>query len=426
MESPLTPWTLTQRIAFRFFAVFFLLNMFPFPANLYPDEEYMDGLTYTIWKLPVQWVATYLLHIPGELSTKVTGSGDTTFHWILFGLTIFLSLALAAIWSVADRRTPHYQRAMAWLTVYTRYYLAYTMLIYGIIKIYHLQMPSPSVYRLSQPFGSFSPMGVLWSFIGVSKAYSAFSGWSEVIGGVLLFFRRTTLLGALVSFGVLLNVFVLNMCYDVPVKLFSFFLLVACAFLAAPDFTRLYSFFILQKPTFPRTEWPLFQQKSWKKSALILKYAVIGWMFYSNIASCIKNQHEYGDQAPTAPLSGMYKVQSFEINHVPVLPLLTDSTYWQKVFVSPYPEGRSRIIMANEKIENYTIKAYTATHQIDIHATADQTPNLFAYEQPDSVSLTIKGIWRQDSLTVYLKKADANYLLMNRGFHWVSEYPFNR
>jgi hypothetical protein len=82
--------------------------------------------------------------------------------------------------------------------------------------------------------------------------------------------------------------------------------------------------------------------------------------------------------------------------------------------------------MANEKIENYTIKAYTATHQIDIHATADQTPNLFAYEQPDSVSLTIKGIWRQDSLTVYLKKADANYLLMNRGFHWVSEYPFNR
>ena len=94
----LIQWSFSQLLAFRFFAVFFLLNMFPFPANMYPDEGYMDGLTYTIWKPPVQWVATHLLSMPGEISTQVTGSGDTTFHWILFGLTIFLSLITAVIW----------------------------------------------------------------------------------------------------------------------------------------------------------------------------------------------------------------------------------------------------------------------------------------------------------------------------------------
>jgi uncharacterized membrane protein YphA (DoxX/SURF4 family) len=426
MIHQFAPWSFAQRVAFRFVSIFFLLNMFPFPANMYPDEAYMDGLTYTVWKWPTQWIATNLLHIPGEISTQVTGSGDTTFHWILFGLTIFLSLILAAIWSVVDRRRPHYEQAMAWLRVYTRYYLAYMMLLYGIIKIYHLQMPTPSVYQLSQPYGDFSPMGVLWSFIGVSKAYSAFSGWSEVIGGVLLLFRRTTLLGALVSFGVMLNVFVLNMCYDVPVKLFSFFLLLACAFLAAPDMNRLLKFFVSQEPTLPRVEWTIFNAKKWKISALVFKVLIIGWMLYSNISSCVESQKQYGDMATPFPLSGLYKVQSFERNHVEVPPLLTDSTIWHRLLVHNFPGGWGRITMNNEKLEYCTFKVDTLSHTVDLHLASDTIPNIFTYVQADSGILSIKGIWQKDSISIRLKKAENLYPLLSRGFHWVSEYPFNR
>ena len=42
------------------------------------------------------------------------------------------------------------------------------------------------------------------------------------------------------------NVFMLNMSYDVPVKLFSFHLLVAAIILAGPDLANLANFFILE------------------------------------------------------------------------------------------------------------------------------------------------------------------------------------
>ena len=77
-------------------------------------------------------------------------------------------------------------------------------------------------------------MGVLWSSIGASFPYEEFVGLVEVAGGVLLFVPRTQLAGALVAFGAMFEVFMLNMTYDVPVKLFSFHLVVMSVVLIAP------------------------------------------------------------------------------------------------------------------------------------------------------------------------------------------------
>jgi hypothetical protein len=64
-------------------------------------------------------------------------------------------------------------------------------------------------------------MGLLWTFMGASAAYTIFTGLGELVGGLLLTTRRTALAGALVSAAVMTHVAVLNFCYDVPVKLFS-------------------------------------------------------------------------------------------------------------------------------------------------------------------------------------------------------------
>lgn len=90
-------------------------------------------------------------------------------------------------------------------------------------------------------------MRLLWTFMGFSRAYCIFAGAAECLGGALLFFRRTTLLGAVLLLGVLGNVVLLNFCYDVPVKLFSTFLLFLAAYLAWPDARRLADFFLLNK-----------------------------------------------------------------------------------------------------------------------------------------------------------------------------------
>jgi hypothetical protein len=76
-----------------------------------------------------------------------------------------------------------------------------------------------------------------------------------VIGGVLLLFRRTTLLGALVVAIVMMNIAAINFFYDVPVKLYSSMLFLMAVFLMAKDFSQLLNALILHKPsaaaTFP-------------------------------------------------------------------------------------------------------------------------------------------------------------------------------
>ncbi len=126
----------------------------------------------------------------------------------------------------------------AWLRLLVRYTLAFTLFGYGFAKIFPLQFPPPRLFRLIQPYGDFSPMGVLWNFMGASVPYQIFSGAAEALGGFLLLFRPTTTLGALVSFAVMANVVALNFCYDVPVKLYSCNLLLMAVFLAAGDAPR--------------------------------------------------------------------------------------------------------------------------------------------------------------------------------------------
>jgi hypothetical protein len=115
-------------------------------------------------------------------------------------------------------------------------------------KAVPLQMPFPFLTRLVEAYGNFSPMGNLWAFVGASRPYESFVGCAEMLGGLLLIVPRTTILGALVSLADLTQVFVLNMTYDVPVKLLSFHLLLMALFLLAPDLRRLCGFFFLSQP----------------------------------------------------------------------------------------------------------------------------------------------------------------------------------
>src|SRR5262249_21326568 len=145
----------------------------------------------------------------------------------------FLLLAAAGtlLWSLLDRKRPQYRRLHEWLRVYVRFYVATTLITYGVVKVIKSQFPYPDGDRLLVPYGESSPMRLLWTFMGASEGYNWFTGAGEMLGGLLLCTRRATLLGALVSCGVMLHVAALNFCYDVPVKLFSTHLVLMSVFL---------------------------------------------------------------------------------------------------------------------------------------------------------------------------------------------------
>src|ERR1044072_3172483 len=237
-------WHIAKRIAFRFILAYFVLYIFPFPVEQLPFTTTLIEKYTNFWHAIVPWVGKHLLHLSYDITVFENGGGDTTYIYVQLLCFLTLAAAAALIWSALDRRRLSYERLHQWLRLYIRFSLASAMIGYGAIKIIPLQMPAPYLTRLIEPYGDSSPMGLLWTFIGASKGFEIFTGCSEMLGGVLLILPRTTMLGALICLADTTQIFILNMCYDVPVQLYSFHLLVMSVFLLAPDLKRLTNLFL--------------------------------------------------------------------------------------------------------------------------------------------------------------------------------------
>ncbi|HEX6199012.1 MAG TPA: hypothetical protein VF150_02025, partial [Thermoanaerobaculia bacterium] len=275
-------WSLARRFGFRLAAVYFVLYVFPFPLGYVPwAGEYVELGVRWLWRAAAPWVGTHVLGLEGEMFLGLTGSGDTTFDYVRLLMMTVLAVAGAAVWSLADRRRRHYAYAARWLEAGCRYYLGSVMLTYGILKVIPSQFTTPSLTRLLTAYGDSSPMGLLWTFMGASPAYTVFAGLGETVGGLLLFFKRTRLLGALIVIGVMSNVAMLNYAYDVPVKLFSTHLLLLAIGLAALDARRLAAFFVRNEAAPPALHPPLFRTRRLNVAARALGLALLGTVIWT-------------------------------------------------------------------------------------------------------------------------------------------------
>ena len=276
-----TAMSFIQKFAIKFSVVYWLFYCFPRPLfqitfgvigslekllNLFAGEsevprtakllEWIGVAANWTKKTGESWVIWTGENVFGvQCEYFRTGSGDTTTGFIHVFMCFAVALIVGGIWSLVmiKRKTDH-----AWLNdglrTYLRYFIAMNMLSYGLSKTGFIQTQfatggMPGEYQLTRTFGDASPMGLLWTFMAASPAYTFFGGLGEVIGGVLIVFRRTATLGALVVFGVMLNVMMLNYCYDVPVKLFSTHLVVMSIFLLLPDLPRLANVLFFNRPT---------------------------------------------------------------------------------------------------------------------------------------------------------------------------------
>src|SRR5262245_30486873 len=142
------------------------------------------------------------------------------------------------------------------------------MFEYGLTKIIPVQFPAPSLITLATPASNLSRQAILWATIGASPSYEMFTGYAELIGGILLLIPRTTLLGAMICLADMVQVFALNMTYDIGVKQVSFHLMLLSVFLMAADFRRRTNFFFLNRPAEPSEEPPLFKTPRANRIAL--------------------------------------------------------------------------------------------------------------------------------------------------------------
>lgn len=410
-------WSPWQKIAFRFFTAYTVLFCL---SNQFVTTFLIDPL----WQKIVPWFGKHLLGI--DITTFTNGSGDTTYNYASIAAYLSLSLLIMVIWSAVDWRRPHYQELFKWLLVLIRYYIIYQMVIYGLAKVFYLQFRPPSYTRLIETFGESSPMGLLWTFMGFSKGYTIFTGTAELLGGLLLLYRPARTLGALVTFGVMVNVMLMNYFYDVPVKLLSTHLVLLSGFLLALDGQRLWDFFIANRAVNPRDILPLFGNPKWERIKEIVKWAVAGVGLIGGAIGILIMGRQLNMNAKPA-LEGLYEVVAFERNGQEIPPLITDSTRWHRLIV----EGQERagVQLMTDRRLSYSFKVDTIAHQILLRPMAEDTVpyDTFRYIIPLAGQLEIAGRLESDSIrVVFHRKAIQDFPLMSRGYRWINETPYNR
>jgi hypothetical protein len=423
-------WSLTQKIIFRFFFIYLLLYIAPWTWIEYiPGADNIVKYYYQFVDWAVHSADQYLFNYK-KLITR-TGSGDTSYNWTQLWLYIILSMAGCIIWSLFDRKRNQYNQLSYWLRVSVRFFLIMNCFGYGISKLFSLQMPFPNMSQLATPLGDYLPMRLSWMFMGYSDTYQSFSGAMEVFAGILLFFRRTATAGSLLAAAVFGNVMMMNMGYDIPVKLFSMHLFIMSLLLVAFEYKRILGFFLFNQAVPAGNLYNIRFPKKWMRiTRIILKcYFVFIIVIMSSIDK-YKNYKEVKNPKEIKPIrSGIYDVTVFVLNKDTIPPLITDTLRWQDVI---FEYGGGSIKTTDTLFRQRYGRGYfsyiadTIKQEIEFNKTNVDRQRFFLfrlkYELPDSNSIRLSGMIRKDSVDVLLRKSKRQFQLAERQFHWLSEY----
>jgi hypothetical protein len=428
--QPVTRWRLATRIAFRCVAVYFTLyvlstqmigGLVKWPTGGSPNLSAIPAV-----RNGVSWVAAHVFGVRNPLVITGSGSGDKTFDWVLVSCLLTITAIAVTVWSIVDRHRPNYITAHKWLHLFLRFALGSTMATYALVKVIPLQMPAPPLTRLLEPFGHFSPMGVLWYSVGASRPYEMFTGFAELAAAVLLFVPATATLGALVALADSIQIFALNMTYDVPVKLFSFQLILLSLILLAPEASRLMNMLVLNRTAGPSTQ-PSLTRSRRANSILAGVQAAVGvYLLGTNLYGAVLAWTRYGGGAPKSPLYGIWNVDRMSIDGVERSPLTSDYDRFRRVvFQAPTAIAFQRM---DDTFTTYTAAIDSAGQSLTLTRPADKNWKAdFTFQRPAGDQLVLDGALDGHAIHMRLQLFDREkFLLVSRGFHWVQEYPFNR
>lgn len=412
-------WSLGNKILFRFFFCYVILFVF---SSQFVFFDLLD----IFWSRITHWFSQSILHFEIESSLIGTGSGDTTYNFVLVLIFGLLSVLLTIIWSLIDPKRANYQKLLNGLIVLIRYYLFYQLLIYGMSKLFYLQFRPPSLESLNQPLGEFSPMGLAWNFFGYSKGMVVFTGILELAAGFLLLFKRTVTLGGIFAFALFTYIFALNIFYDIPVKILSLHFLLMSLFLIALDSKRLWNLLVVNKATEPREIQQLFKKAKWIKWKNGIKWSIIIGVVVIFFIRNYNFLNELNQKMENSPLMNTYKVTWFEKKKI-----LSDDNQcacirWKEIRLGD--SDRAIIIQEDGRVKHYFCSFQPENKQILVRTerNAAQTDSLF-YLVQETGEIQFTGQLKNDSVQFKCIRRNRSDFNLNRyEFRWINEFPDNR
>jgi len=438
MPTEPTPrrWSFGTRLAFRFSFCYLMIyalcsgNATLWEVIPFHIGERLEDYTSRPFFLIAQWLGQHLFHLTG-VGAKLhgTGSGDTILNWIAVGLMLAVAILATLIWTaLAELRSPArrslaYPRLFFWFRLTIRLTLGVAMLNYGLAKLFPLQMAPPSLAVLNEPLGNTSPMTMLWTLIGLNPVYEMICGAAELTAGILILFRRTGLLGELLTAFLATNIVLYNFCYDVPVKLYAAHLVLMSIALIIPDMPNLINFFFLHRPGKPIDGWV---KPARRYGLRVETICVVVALLLVALPHAFQSQKGYAQQLISErnppPLTGQWHLTSATKPYV-----TGDGLPMTDIFFEP--SGRTMLRDSATVLWRAYAKPDDKKHTLFLVAESND-PITYALTQPDPTHIVLTPAGKQaktaGTLTLVRVPLPSHYPLEDRGFHFVNEWGLER
>jgi len=323
-NQPPLVWKSYQKIAFRIAFIFFILMTIPENPGWYTQWFQFD------------WTSLHyrdLYDIARYQPSFIRGAGFYGYaEWLVL---LGVSIAGGIVWTLLDKKRTQYNVLYYWLTVIVRYRAAIGIIGFAFTKVLPVQMPYPSTGILNTNFGDLTAQKIYWLSISIVPWYQVFAGVVELTAGVLLFFRKTAVLGAIILFGALGDIVYVNFAYDGGVHVYSSYFVLFAAFIIAKEIPKIYNLFILERYTVP-VDFDLQFKDQWLKTTrIVLKAGAIFLFlfvfFYIQLQNFLYDPYKQPAAKGVSTLRGYYQVAEFKLNNqvIPYSP--QDSLAWQDV-----------------------------------------------------------------------------------------------
>lgn len=415
-------WTFLKKTGYRFLFLYIVLYIYPY------GFEYIQELTtsdISFWKGITIWFGETVFGWEFNTSNLMNGF-DSKYDYSRFALIAVLSVIGTAIWVFIDTKinASYTQKLKVLLYTILRYHVALTLIIYGLSKVFMLQFGEMDLNRLEGMIGNHNGMSYLWTFMSYSEFYTMTSGWIEVIGGMFLLFRKTTFIGAFMLFIAMANVVLIDIGYDVRVKMFAIHLFLMTLLLLAYDYRRILRFFISNKATKPSEVPPLFTTKKSKRIGYVLKGVLLTYYIVScsiNFSNRLENQTT--NRYPS--LTSYHTVELF-VKNGDTIPLDTSNGAWKTISINgaSYIPETLMITKDDGYGANYSFKADTLAKTMQFHPMRGDTNDVyqFTYKPLADKTYVFEGTHLQDTFWIKTKaKTLKDYQLTSRGIKWITD-----
>lgn len=421
-------WRGWQRLLLRFGGTWVVLVMltFPVPVRLVP---WPGAVLKPLTTATADWVGRHVWGMQPGYIPEV--ANDTYLLWVHLGNMLVMALLVGGVWGWLERRSALirneeggispaenasslYPRLHWILRTGARYFLIGVMLSYGLAKLFKTQFYVPEPNTLYTKLGDLPRDLLFWSTMGTSHAYSVVTGFIEVAVALLLMWRRTSLVGALLGLAVMGNVLLLDLCFDISVKVFAGLLCLLSLTVLAPELPRLWR--VLRGQAVGASA--LWAPDWGRRRGLYagLKGLVVFLLVFDALGPFVQAGIWNGDNSPRRPFHGAWEVETFVRNGDTLPPDLRETTRWRRVFV--HRQGYWIVQGMDETMRDYPMELDTATRRLEYLDPLSGDFGVFDY-QAASGTWELWGLENADSVRVSLRELDWRGMAVLRGeFHW--------